>query len=138
VTSSEVNFDKRGSDLNSLSKWARGLIRTTEGRRIKGENMKRIILALIALTSLIVGCASAPMNVLTPPVDYATSCKELGEGEGTGSGFLFLHVIPIGVNDRLVGAYQQAVNSKGGTHLVNPAVQDYWYYIYRTDKKNQG
>jgi hypothetical protein len=100
------------------------------GEKIKGGNMKRIILALIALTSLIVGCASAPMNVLTPPADYVTSCQILGEGEGTGTGFLFLHLIPIGINGRLVEAYQQAINSKGGSHLVNPSVKDYWYWVY--------
>jgi len=92
--------------------------------------MKRHMFALIALTWLLIGCASAPMNVLTPPVDYATSCKDLGDAEGVGSGFLFLHFIPLGINGRLVEAYQQAINSKGGTHLVNPAIKDYWYWIY--------
>jgi TonB family protein len=94
-------------------------------------NKKGMVLIFAIFVVLIMtGCASAPMNVLTPPADYATSCKELGEGEGTGSGFLFLHLIPIGINGRLVEAYQQAINSKGGTHLVNPSVKDYWYWVY--------
>jgi hypothetical protein len=92
--------------------------------------MKRTILVLIILTGLIIGCASSPMKVLTPPANYVTSCKDLGDGEGTGSGFLFLHLVPLGINGRLVEAYQQAINSKGGTHLLNPSVKDYWYWVY--------
>ena len=92
--------------------------------------MKRTFLVLIPLIGLIIGCASAPMKVLTPPINYATACEELEEGEGSGAGFLFLHLIPMGSNERLVKAYEQAVNSKGGTHLLNPEVKDYWYYVY--------
>ena len=92
--------------------------------------MKRTLLVLTALIGLIIGCASAPMKVSTPPINYATRCEELEEGEGSAGGFLFLHLIPMGSNERLVQAYEKAVNSKGGTHLVNPEIKDYWYYAY--------
>ncbi len=89
----------------------------------------KIALVFLVMVGLM-GCASAPMNVLTPPENYATKCKELGEAEGVGSGFLFLHLIPLGINGRLVEAYRLAIDSKGGTHLVNASIKDYWYYIY--------
>jgi hypothetical protein len=91
--------------------------------------MKKMILVLLSV--VLVGCASTPIKVSTPPPDYVVACQELGMGQGRSSGVLLLEFIPIALNERLNSAYQQALSSfPGGTHLVNPSVQDYWYYIY--------
>ncbi len=86
---------------------------------------------LVFLSVLLVGCASTPIKVSTPPPDYAAACQELGMGEGWSGGVLLFELIPIGLNERIDSAYRQALSSfPGGTHLINPVVQDNWYYIY--------
>jgi hypothetical protein len=93
-------------------------------------NMKKMTVLLFVFAALIAGCASTPMKMPTPPPDYPTACKVLGEGEGSSSGVLIFDLIPVGINQRFENAYHDAVNPLGGTHLVDAVVKEYWYYVY--------
>ena len=42
---------------------------------------------------------------------------------------MFWDVFPLGVNGRFDNAYQEALGSVGGTHLIDVKVVDHWYYI---------
>jgi len=91
--------------------------------------MKKILMLSIVLGLLMIGCASRTLDVRTPPADFSTSCKVLKDVEGTSGGLLFWGVIPLGVNDRFDNAYQEALGSVGGTHLIDVKLVDHWYYI---------
>jgi len=92
--------------------------------------MKKIILLLsLAIVILATGCGSKTLYVRTPPANFSTSCKSLGEVEGTGGGLLLWALVPLGVNGRFDRAYQEALDSVGATHLTDVKVVDHWYYI---------
>jgi len=91
--------------------------------------MRKLLLLAIVLGLLMIGCASKTLNVRTPPADFSTSCNVLKDVEGTGGGLLFWGIIPLGVNGRFNNAYQEALGSVGGTHLIDVKVVDHWYYI---------
>ena len=91
--------------------------------------MRRLLLLTVVLGLLMIGCASKTLNVRTPPADFSTSCKVLKDVGGTGGGLLFWGFIPLGVNGRFDNAYQEALGSVGGTHLIDVKVVDHWYYI---------
>ncbi len=92
--------------------------------------MKKILMLTVVFGLLLmIGCASKTLNVRTPPADFSTSCQVLKDVEGTGWGLLFWGVIPIGSNDRFDNAYQEALASVGGTHLIDVKVIDHWYYL---------
>jgi len=91
--------------------------------------MKKLLLLAMVLGLLMIGCASKTMHVRTPPADFATSCKVLGAVDGSGGGLLLWGIFPLGVNGRFNRAYQEALGSMGGTHLIDTKVVDHWYYI---------
>ena len=93
--------------------------------------MKKIVFALILSSLLISGCSSVPVNMGTSSsqiegVDY----KVLGEGEGTSTGIMLFNIIPIGQNDRFKSAYEEAILSKGGDRLINPVIEERWFWGY--------
>lgn len=92
------------------------------------ENMKTFLIAT-AMVLLVIGCASKTMNVIPPPPDYSKSCKVIGDAEGSSGGLLLWAIIPLGVNGRFRDAYQDALDSSGGSHLIDVKVVDHWYYI---------
>ena len=73
------------------------------------------------------GCASTPLKIsnLNPQV-----YEVLGEGEGSATGIMLLHFIPIGQNKRFVNAYREAVNSKGGDGLIDMEISEQWFWAY--------
>lgn len=91
--------------------------------------MKKILMSAIALGLLMIGCASQPLNVRTPPADFSKSCEVLKDVEGSGGGLLFWGIVPIMVNTRFDNAYQEALGKVGGTHLMDVKMVDHWYYI---------
>ncbi len=56
-------------------------------------------------------------------------CKVMGNAEGSSGGLLLWAIIPLGVNGRFKNAYEDALHSAGGTHLIDVKVIDHWYYI---------
>jgi hypothetical protein len=94
--------------------------------------MKKIkmVLSLGALGLLAAGCVSQPLTF--PTVEKVTNTKYqvLGEGEGTATGLMLFQVIPIGQNGRYVRAYDAAVKSKGGDALIDPTIEENWFWAY--------
>lgn len=81
------------------------------------------------LAVMLAGCASKPFNVTPlPPAKY----QVLGKAEGKGCGSLgvlatLYYFVPIGLNDRVERAYQDALASvPGSTGLVNVSVVEHW------------
>lgn len=92
--------------------------------------MKLAALFVIAST-LFLGCASIPLTIPTPAdVVESRDYEILGEGEGEAFGMLLLEFIPIKLNERLVKAYEMAVQSKGGDRLIDPVITETWFYAY--------
>lgn len=83
----------------------------------------------LLLAGLLAGCASKPINVAPlPPARY----QVLGQAEGKGCGSLGLvaslyYFVPIGLNERVADAYQDALASvPGATSLINVSVVEHW------------
>ncbi len=91
--------------------------------------MKKILILTAVWGLFMIGCASKTLDIRTPPADFSTSCQVLKDVEGTGWGLLFWGVLPIGSNDRFDNAYQEALSSVGGSHLIDVKVVDHWYYL---------
>ncbi|QEM69232.1 hypothetical protein FO488_14405 [Geobacter sp. FeAm09] len=93
--------------------------------------MKRIIASLLLTSALLAGCVSVPVNMGAPPnqlegKDYTV----VGEGEGSSVGIMLFNFIPINQNDRFQKAYDEAVQSKGGDRLINPVIEERWFWAY--------
>lgn len=91
--------------------------------------MTKPLLPTLLLAGLLAGCASKPFNVSPlPPARY----QVLGQAEGKGCGSLGLvaslyYFVPIGLNERVESAYQDALASvPGATGLINVSVVEHW------------
>lgn len=87
---------------------------------------------LLALAGLILGgCVSMPVNLHTPPnLQEGKDYTILGEGEGSSVGIMLFNIIPINQNQRFQKAYEEAVQSRGGDRLINPSIEERWYWAY--------
>jgi len=90
--------------------------------------MQKVIL-MILIGCFAFGCASNPLKIpslqdKTPDKDY----QVLGAGEGGAVGFMLFGFIPIGQNDRFEKAYDEAVKSKGGNRLIDPVIEENWFW----------
>ncbi len=96
--------------------------------------MKRIVLLCSVLLVMglmtITGCVSVPFNTsATPPNQIeGKDYQVLGEGEGSSTGIMLFNIIPIGQNDRFKNAYDEAILSKGGDRLINPVIEERWFW----------
>lgn len=112
---------------------------TRRFRGISGEvgTMSKIIMLFTvglsaAVTSTIMGGCSSSLTTLSPkmPVKY----EKLGpvKGEATGSLGIFsptTYFIPMGLNDRAVLAYQDALSkAPGATALAEVTYQESWFW----------
>ena len=90
----------------------------------------KAVLMLGALGVLAAGCVSQPLKF--PTVEQLDKSKYdvLGEGEGEATGLMLFQCIPIGQNERYVRAYEAAVKSKGGDALIDPTIQENWFWAY--------
>ena len=92
--------------------------------------MKRLIATCLA-GALLAGCVSMPMNLNTPPnLQEGKDYTVLGEGEGSAVGIMLFNLIPINQNQRFQNAYDEAVQSKGGDRLINPIIEERWFWAY--------
>jgi len=88
--------------------------------------MRIVCLGLMAgLLALVCGCSTVAQR-RTP--DGPKDVTVLGEGQGTGAGFLLFGFIPIMQNGRYTRAFDEAVLSRGGTAIVDPTVHERWYW----------
>ena len=91
--------------------------------------MKKLVLCSILLLMLSAGCASVPVQMTSPAAD-PSKYEVLGEGSGRATGFMLFTLIPIKQNYRFETAYNAAINSRGGTKLLNPVISERWFWAY--------
>jgi len=87
------------------------------------------MLFVVLIVCFAFGCASTPLKITSlqnkvPDKDY----QVLGAGEGSAVGFMLFGCIPIGQNERFESAYGEAVKSKGGNMLIDPVVEENWFW----------
>src|SRR5207237_338896 len=80
---------------------------------------------LAALALLGGGCVSQPLKI--PNVTKA-NYDTLGPGSGEATGIMLFDIIPIGQNERFVRAYDAAIKSKNGDALLDPQIQENWFW----------
>lgn len=79
---------------------------------------------LLAGALLLAGCSSDYVKVTPPPGQY----QKLGAAKGESCGTNFL-LIPIGINERVQRAYDDAVASVPQARaLVDVSMQDRWFW----------
>ncbi len=88
--------------------------------------MQQLMLGLICLTFL--GCTSTALLIPTAPP--APDEVVLGPTEGESTGIMLFQFIPIKQNDRFQVAYDKALKSKGATRLVNPTIEERWFWAF--------
>ena len=82
---------------------------------------------LATLSLLAAGCVSQPLKISqAKTANYET----LGLGSGEATGIMLFNFIPIGQNERFVRAYEAAVKSKNGDALLDPEIQENWFWGY--------
>ncbi len=94
--------------------------------------MKKKIAGLIAMGAMLTACTSTPlrMQALQANQVEGKDYQVLGEAEGSSVGVMLFNIIPINQNDRFEKAYQEAVQSKGADLLLNPTIEERWYWAY--------
>ncbi len=90
--------------------------------------MKRVFVAgfLCMMVFSLIGCVSYPTTFETPKP--TGKYKSLGEGQGTGVGFMLLGFIPINQNGRFQRAYSQALDTMGGDAMVDIDFRERWFW----------
>jgi hypothetical protein len=94
--------------------------------------MKKInvVLSLGSLALLAAGCVSQPLKFPTAEQVGSKPYEIVGEGKGEATGLMLFGFIPIGQNERFVRAYNTAVTSQNGDALINPEIQENWFWGY--------
>jgi len=75
-----------------------------------------------------IGCTSTALLIPTGPP--GPDEEVLGPATGKSTGVMLFQFIPINQNDRFQGAYDAALASKGATRLINPTIQEKWFWAY--------
>jgi hypothetical protein len=88
--------------------------------------MKRLS-TLIVIVLFLSACSSVPLHI---PAVENREYEVLGEAEGTATGIMLFQFIPIGQNDRFQNAYRTAVESRGGDALLDPVIEERWFWAY--------
>lgn len=87
----------------------------------------RRLAAAVAFAVLLSGCSSVPLRI---PSLENRAYEVLGEGEGSATGIMLFQFIPIGQNERFEDAYHRAVASRGGDALLDPVIEEQWFWAY--------
>lgn len=87
----------------------------------------RTFLVMMIITLLASACHSVPLHV--PEIENR-DYEVLGRSEGTATGIMLFQFIPIGQNERFQNAYRSAVESKGGDALLEPVIEERWFWAW--------
>jgi hypothetical protein len=90
----------------------------------------RVVLMLGSFGLLAGGCVSQTLKFPTTEQVNKAHYQVLGEGKGEATGLMLFQFIPIGQNQRYVRAYDAAVKSKGGDALIDPVIEENWFWAY--------
>jgi hypothetical protein len=91
------------------------------------KKMARVMVGSLVLGALLGGCVSEPMSFRKCNMAGATV---LGEAEGHATGIMLFNFIPINQNHRFKDAYQDALSKLGGTCIVDPVIQERWFWAW--------
>jgi hypothetical protein len=86
----------------------------------------KIVISLIVVF-LLSACSAVPLHI---PALENREYEVLGEAEGTATGIMLFQFIPIGQNGRYQNAYRTAVESKGGDALLEPVIEERWFWAW--------
>ncbi|HSR12383.1 MAG TPA: hypothetical protein VLS90_13150 [Thermodesulfobacteriota bacterium] len=89
--------------------------------------MKKILL-LVLIGCCCLGCTGDPLKLASLQNKTSDNYQVLGEGQGEANSFMLFNLFPIGHHDRLDRAYDEAVKAKGGDGLLDPVVQENWFW----------
>ncbi len=87
----------------------------------------RMLVAILAALILIAGCSSVPLRI--PSIENR-DYEVLGQAEGSSTGIMLFQFIPINQNERFENAYRQAVLSRGGDAMLDPVIEERWFWAY--------
>lgn len=87
--------------------------------------MKRMILLLI-VGGMLAGCVSDPLSFRK----CDPNATVIGPSEGSSVGIMLFQLIPINQNSRFNSAYAEAVAKVGGTCIIDPVVEEQWFWAY--------
>jgi hypothetical protein len=86
----------------------------------------RNLLLLIIIGVLLTGCVSDPLAFRK----CDPSATVIGPSEGSSVGIMLFQLIPINQNGRFNNAYEEAVTKVGGTCIIDPVVEEQWFWAY--------
>jgi hypothetical protein len=98
--------------------------------------MKRVGLVVFLvgfLGSTLVGCTSRAVRLSPVSAQASATHTVLGQGKARACGGLLFNIIPIAWGDRVERARTKAIQSRGGTDLLDPVLQEQWYWAYVMD-----
>lgn len=87
--------------------------------------MKKLFFSLV-IFSLIAGCTSMSQKLSSHPLPH--KYEELGQGECKACSFILFSLIPIMHSSMPQRAYRCAVEEFAGDDLINPTIQESWYW----------
>jgi hypothetical protein len=79
----------------------------------------------VVLAFVLAACTTGPVLVGPRP----TGQEVVTQVEGSSCGLLFFGVLPIGVNERLQRAYDDALAASGKRELADTKIRDRWYVV---------
>ena len=100
-----------------------GRAATASARRVRREIAAALILATIATGT---ACTSGPVKIGPRPPATPTL---LGVTRGSGCGFLLFNIAPIGVNERVEKAHQEAQLANGMRAVTDVKVIERWWIV---------
>jgi uncharacterized lipoprotein NlpE involved in copper resistance len=88
---------------------------------------RRLVCAAVgAAVCLSMGCMSELATVAPAPPEHAV---DVGPAHGSSCGLLFLDLVPVGVNDRAVRAYAEALRTARAEAITGTTIEDSWYFV---------
>lgn len=89
----------------------------------------RTIAGIVVLASICSGCIGTQVHFADAPIDRL----DLSRGHavrGSAKGIHLFGIIPIGVNERQVRAYERLKEEAGPDYITNIKIQDSWRFIF--------
>jgi hypothetical protein len=97
------------------------------------KHMRLVGLVLVLtgfLGSALVGCTSTAAHLSPVSTQVSATHTVLGQGKARACGVMLFQLIPIAWSDRVERARAELIQSRGGTDLIDPVIQEQWYWAY--------
>lgn len=90
-------------------------------------NIKTAVINIL-LSTVVCGCAGIPVHFADAPIEKLDLSRGR-EVKAIASGLLLFDIIPIGINDRQVCAYEKLKEEAGNDYLTDIKIQDVWKFV---------